>query len=104
MTNHGETVLRNPVLSAMHYGFVYARGQNGRISILDVINKIRTRYLTISNINTQYYTIGYGFADDPHIREWGFSIISRQWFEKFFAAEDYGIIEYLEQGSDNQQD
>jgi SAM-dependent methyltransferase len=104
ITSHGKTVLRNPVLSAAHYGFVYARAQNGRISILDVINKIRTRYHAVSNINTQYHTIGYGFENDPHIGEYGFSIISRQWLQGFFAGEGYGIIDYLEQAWDNRQD
>jgi SAM-dependent methyltransferase len=104
LTSHGQTVLRNPMLSAAHFGFVYARAQKGRISTLDVISKIRTRYHTMANINGDYHKNGYGFSDDPHIGEAGFSIISRQWFERFFAGEDYGVIDYLEQAWDDRQD
>ncbi len=104
ITSHGKTVLRNAVVSAVHYGLAYPRGQNGRISILNIINNILTRYHTMSNINTQYHTIGYGYENDPHIEEYGVSIISRQWFEGLCAGEAYGIIEYLEQAWDNRQD
>jgi SAM-dependent methyltransferase len=104
ITSHGKTVLRNAVVSGVHYGFCYARGQKGRISILNIIDNIRTRYHAMSNINTQYQTIGYGYVNHPHIGEYGLSIISRQWFEGFFAGEAYGVIEYLEKAWDNRQD
>jgi SAM-dependent methyltransferase len=104
LTSHGKTVLRNAVLSAVHYGLAYTRSYNGRISISNVIDNMRTRYRTMVSINTQYHNIGYGYQNDPHIGEWGFSIISKQWFEGFFAAETYGIVEYLEKAWDNRQD
>ena len=104
VTSHGKSVLRNAALSAAHYGFVYRRGNNGRVSVSNLINNIRIRYRSMSNLNRQFHTKGYGYEHHPHIGSSGVSIISRHWFEGFFAGQAYGLIDYLEQGWDHRQD
>jgi len=104
ITSHGRAVIRNPILSAVHFGLIYPRGPDGTFSIFHMINNTRIRYQTISNINRQYHHMGYGYSDDPHIGAYGFSIISRQWFEELFKRGTHAIVEYLEQAWDNRQD
>jgi SAM-dependent methyltransferase len=52
----------------------------------------------------EYDTLGYGYQDYPQQAGYGISIISRQWFEVFFAGESYGIVAYLEHEWDGHHD
>jgi hypothetical protein len=58
----------------------------------------------INNLLCELDLVGYGYQDYPQQAGYGISIISRQWFEGFFAGESYGIVAYLEQEWDDHHD
>jgi SAM-dependent methyltransferase len=55
-------------------------------------------------ILTQYNTLGYGSDADPYGLGQGRSIISRHWFEGFFAGDSHGLRSYVERGWAADQD
>jgi len=106
LTSHGKVAVRHAIVTKMRSGVAYLLGKKKRKPLAKVISNAVEQYRSVSNINSQYHSTGYGFQADPSYRDqkYGNSIIARPWFEGFFAGEAYGIVAYLERGWDDLQD
>jgi SAM-dependent methyltransferase len=58
----------------------------------------------IPHLLNDYRILGYGYLDYPGMAGYGISIISRSWFEGFFAGTTLRLVGYLEREWDRHHD